>query len=297
MQSTRKEFVCGGHWIFMPPLRGRGLLVTGGGGISTFILMHATCEEVQARADAESSARLRSESFKEQNVLTRLTLVLGVTAWASNCIAADSLSQFEAQTKIIRATAEDICSSVPNYSSSQQWSVSADGHAQLSGVVKKIVDVQGAASAAASGGRTEGVLQADLVKVLTEAVSKEKIKCKKAVFDELSNRLLGPLPTRPLSAAEKAQKHFDETNAEAVRLTAGVEVNVKSEKCKAVADHLAKMKSIFSQPADPNANWPRNFTTKEQEDSYLTLIDEAANARIFIATQILDLKVRSGCMA
>jgi hypothetical protein len=94
----------------------------------------------------------------------------------------------EAQTKalgLITKTADDICSIVNHAGSSQSLKVKGDVKAQLSGLIRRLVDAGISGAADFSTDQYEGVIRADLA-----ATIQHNAECKLKVFNTLQEKML-----------------------------------------------------------------------------------------------------------
>jgi hypothetical protein len=123
---------------------------------------------------------------------------LVVACGALFCVAAqadDVVTKQEAALRVIRATAADICTTVPTEGSDQGAELSGNAKAKLDGGIGKIVGlgVEGAVKYQQS--EYKGVLRADLTKAIQTGND-----CKLSVFNTLVSKMLPSPPSSPAPA-------------------------------------------------------------------------------------------------
>lgn len=111
-------------------------------------------------------------------------------------VSIDAQSQISAAQKEalneIRDFARSLCTSVGASGRASEWRASAEGRAQVTGVVKRFADLGFKGATEISDKKWEGVLQADLASVLTGDA-----QCRLKVFEKLEAKLLSSATSPP----------------------------------------------------------------------------------------------------
>jgi hypothetical protein len=153
-------------------------------------------------------------------MLRRVVLIVGCFVLlddAGHSAVADELANQLAAIEVITKAAGDICYTVEQQGSRKEIRLSGDASAELDSVIRKVIDLGIKGAGAYTNEQHKGVLQEELATTLQHSMD-----CKKDVFDNLVNRVLGwKLPASQsvinqigdfISEGEQIANSFESTN-------------------------------------------------------------------------------------
>jgi len=211
-----------------------------------------------------------------KSLFTVLLLLALPTAFTETIYAQGTL---ESQTKalnVIEAFANKLCASdsVRPSGITQKVELSGNAKAELAGVIKKIIDLGIKTAAKYQGSSYEGVLQADLAKLLTD-----RTNCKLQVFNSLKDKLI----PNPSSSSDKTKSK--QMAADQLSPPPNVRIEQRSEGTSSSNTAVIGNNNIVTVNPKPS---PRRIHTEERRN--IIAILAANRGKVSVAAIVNDLE-------